>query len=610
MYPYEGTLLLSENLFGITPFAFIVYLFSGNQPVLMTNLLSFFLLLTLSFSTFVITKKLFNSNLGSFVSALIMLLNPWLLKMFSLQRFHMLFLIWIPLLIYYTKNFFDKGEAKYLLLYYIFYLWTFLGCMYIGIFFEVFIVIWVVFWIIYEKNIFKKTFLFLSTHFLVWFSMLFIFLKYKNIGESFGIIRNISDQEAYTGPLYSIFTVPDENFLWGNIIHILPKGTRDGIIENFLFPGATVIILSVIMFFVRKIPSWMKSLRVAGLFMLLFSIGPFLNINSYKIPLPFYFLYYLFPPLKATRNPHRFFIFFILVVSFFSAYIVKKFFNTKLNKKTKILIYFLAISFLFIETFTSGNAGVAISNSDITFYSKIIKKYKPNIVLELPINIRNDLKAMSFSTYQWYKLVNGVSGIRPPLQIQLERELSNFPDSKSIRILENLGVDTLIVNTNWYRRKNRLVNSKKSYSYLKAHIKKYKDIKIAGYFKNKIIFKLKNTKKLKILDLKKDVVIKLRKYKKNSNISYYLLNVDFTKNGNNFIFNPYAPSTFKFTPSKKWEIVVKNSKNEIIFSTFFEPKALLYGKYLIYSFKFNSDTEPSVITISIFGKFKIVKKVN
>jgi hypothetical protein len=83
---------------------------------------------------------------------------------------------------------------------------------------------------------------------------------------------------------------------------------------------------------------------------------------------------------------------------------------------------------------------------------------KPFVVAEVPVpspgnqgaHERHHTKAMLHATAHWQKTVHGYSGIRRPLHERLYRELTLFPDARSVASLREVGVTHVVVHTDEY----------------------------------------------------------------------------------------------------------------------------------------------------------------
>lgn len=576
MLPYHNALAFSENMIGLTPFAIPLRIITDN-PVLFTNLLSLFMVMFTMIILFQVLKKLSGSRIGAVVGTLIFTLYPWSMKEFSLGRFHMLAVFFIPLIFYFNIKFWKDNNRKNLFFLFLFFLWTFLSNIYIGIFFTLFLGLFNLIWYFYEKKLFsiKKILEWAVSVFLVWVFLLPVFLKYRNTGSDLGMIRTLNDQVNYTGPLNSWITVPDENFIYGKILNIFPKGSKDGIVENYMFPGIVASLFFFLSFFYSKFPKWLKSLRLTGLAMALLAIGPFIPGISVKIPLPFSFFWYLFPPLQATRNPHRFAIFAVFSIAVLAAFMIKGLLK---KRKRNIIYIFLILILILIETQTVEKSSVAIERYSKQFYKQLNKETNDHIVVELPFEIHSDLRAMAASTFFWHKTINGISGLRPPLQSQMEKELRNFPSRLTIKLLQSLKIDRIVINERFYLGKR--------IRFLKK-IRKFPQINFLFMKGMKSAWSLKRGKYYKNLDLKKDffIITKKNHEKKECKLLLKVRNA-----GESILFNPKAPSKFKFTLSKEWELTVfskKNGKKKILKKLIWNPPALFHENNSLKEIMFN-----------------------
>lgn len=77
---------------------------------------------------------------------------------------------------------------------------------------------------------------------------------------------------------------------------------------------------------------------------------------------------------------------------------------------------------------------------------------KPFVVVELPLLHSEALhtRYMLHSTAHWQKMVNGYSGLRPPLHTTLFNRLRGFPDDFTVQSLVALGVNYVVIHTHLY----------------------------------------------------------------------------------------------------------------------------------------------------------------
>jgi hypothetical protein len=83
-----------------------------------------------------------------------------------------------------------------------------------------------------------------------------------------------------------------------------------------------------------------------------------------------------------------------------------------------------------------------------------LAKQGPTRILELPGNGSDPLH-MYFSTMHWQTLINGYSGNFPQRYAELMEALDTFPDEKSMRMIRQHGVETVIVHPAMYERREQ-----------------------------------------------------------------------------------------------------------------------------------------------------------
>lgn len=543
MYPYPFALAFSENMLGITPFAFPIWIITRN-PVLTANLLSILLLWLTAILTFWFLKKLIGAPGPALVGALIFSLNPWVMKAFSLGRFHMLGLMWLPVILYANREYWETGLKRYLWMMGGFWFWTFAINMYLGIFLGIVLGFWNLIWFFNEKGHFnrRKIIRWLVCVFLVWLLMVPLFLHYQQVATHTGMIRTLENQIQYSGPIWSWFTVSDENWLWGHTLKFLPVGERDGIIENYMFPGFLVMGFFLFSFLVKRMPAWLSSLRWTGLILFILSMGPYALGISWKIPLPFQLLWYIYPPLQATRNPHRLSLFVVLIIAILAAYILKRFLKRKSLRISVVILICLVIG---VESMSVAKSKRALERNYREFYRQLKTDDQSHTQIELPVNIHTDLRAMVSSVHHWNRLVNGVSGLWPPLQSQLEREMREFPSRHSIRLLQSLEVDRIVIHERYLARdRQKFLTRIEQYPGIRFLIR-------SGYLS---LWSLAPGDMRRNLDLREDLEVtapsRFVSGKVNCGIQVKSSEMGVT-------FNSKAPSRFSFTPSRLWKLEVR-----------------------------------------------------
>jgi len=69
-----------------------------------------------------------------------------------------------------------------------------------------------------------------------------------------------------------------------------------------------------------------------------------------------------------------------------------------------------------------------------------------SVILELPHQGASEFAYEYFSTYHWRRLANGGSGYTPPAYQQLREWFKTFPDWRSVDVIQQLGIDYVVLN--------------------------------------------------------------------------------------------------------------------------------------------------------------------
>lgn len=550
MYPYPYAFAFSENMIGLTPFALPIWLLSRN-PILTINLLQLLLMWLTAVATFFAIRKMIGGGLPALAGALIFSFYPYLSWSFTIGHPHILALMWIPLILYANWQFWQNGKYRYLFYIFLFWLWTFLISIYLGIFLTVFMVLWNVIWFLHERQLFtlNKIVRWCTAVFLAWALMIPVFLVYYNVTRDMGVVRTLEQQMQFTGNIWSWFSIPPDNWLWGQKLKILPP-SRLMSYEDAMFPGLLTLLLFILSFFIKGMPKWLKSLRWSALFMAIFALGPFTLGIRWKLPLPFILLYYSFPPLWATRNPHRWGLFTVLIIGFLVAYLLKRL----PNKPRYTFLTLIMIAGIAFESWTYITPKEALHPGVTAVYQSLAEKNSKHIIAELPMGSRWsqwgwETKTLLTSTYHWQTVINGVTGLWPAVQFQLGKELKEFPSSHTIALLQALDVDRLVLNESKLRRR---------FPELLDRLGETKELQFLRRMDIHSVWSMK--KGVSRIKLDPEVAFALSTPRKLA-AGQATLSIEIPEAENKVIFNDKAPAQWKFPIARPWYIVEKTEKN-------------------------------------------------
>ncbi len=551
MYPYPYVLAFSENLTGLLPIAFPIWILSHN-PILTFNLTLLILLFSTAISSYLVLRKMIKSDLPALIGSVIFSFYPYNLWNFTIGHPHMVALMLLPIITYVNILYWEEDKIRYLTILVLLWIWNFLMSIYIGIMILLYLAIWNLIWFMREKEIFKfkKIVKWLIGISLVWVAMVPVFYIYYQVVRDMDAIRTLEHHLYYTGYAWSWFSVPPDNVIWGKFLKILPS-PRFIFAEDAMFPGIIPFLLFIASYLIKDIPYWLKSLRIASLIIAILAIGPYMIGISEKVPMPYTLIWYIFPPLRALRNPQRLSVFVILGIGFIAAFVANK-----LIKKGR---YGVALSLVilllhYVETFTYSKVEEGIHPGIGNTYKKLKRKNNPRIMIELPmpsgwmswvpmakrqISWVEETRPLVNSTYHWNYVVNGIGGLWPPLQFQLGKELSKFPSKHTIALLQSLGIDTIIINERIYKNGViKLINKMKQYKQLEFEYREG-SISVWHLKEGQKAVKLVPQKHIKLINKANKLIIEV----KDKNVQ--------------FIFNDKAAAKWKFPIAKGWKIIIE-----------------------------------------------------
>jgi len=171
-------------------------------------------------------------------------------------------------------------------------------------------------------------------------------------------------------------------------------------IENFIYPGLIVIILSLGYIFVaRKLPHRLKPIFGMAITFFLFSLGPKLQIGNYivNVPLPYSLIAHI-PYIQMARAPARFVVPMIFLMTIIAGYVIQ-FCYLRIRKSLRWgLLLILVIIFWFDQRTVPKVATNEPVPSGIYQY---LKMSGSSPLLELPFAVRDGVKYHGYLHAHW-----------------------------------------------------------------------------------------------------------------------------------------------------------------------------------------------------------------
>ena len=450
LYPYQDSLSFSENLSGFTPF-FCSTFFLSRNPVLTYNI---FLILFSFLTPFILYICLLKLEIQHPIALFLSLIYGFypLATIQGWYRIHWRGYIFFPILLYLVMAIHTKKETTHFLLLILFFGWTSLLSLTHGVLSGITLILFALYTLLirfYDVR-FKSFHSFLRTLTGLLLGSIVILpfiLVYLKTHQTTGIECLISDVARRTPSPLGWLTIDHRyHWFWSTIIPVLP---HIGYSETALFPGIFgILMIGCALFHPKSYTRENLPITLTLLTILLFIQGPYLNLGALKIPLPFYFIWKLFPFLHFIRVPARWSVYALVLASFLTARHLK---NTKCSL-THIRSGFLLILLLFDQWLVYPVRPGLAPQKVPPVYETVKKLPDSTILLEYPLLSRyNTEPSASFyqllSIYHWKKIVNGISGFDPALRQFLKKELALFPTPSDMTLLKELGVTHILYHT-------------------------------------------------------------------------------------------------------------------------------------------------------------------
>lgn len=472
-YPYPNSLAYSDLFLGSSLLTYPFVLLTG-QPIAANNSLYIFSLLFLGFSIFLLAYYLTRDFFASLLAGILVVFSPATLG--NYVGLQILSIAGVPLSILFFLVFLDTKKTKYLLISLLFFLLQTYNSFLPGYFILFsFIII-----LLYRFSKKKKNLLLLLTKrnivsVLITFVLLIpVVIPYYQVSSEFHYVRDIRDTIH--------FALQPEDLLYSSnssrlavFLNTLPINKHS---QNSEYkPGYLGIVFSLLTLFVlcfllikrKKIGINEKIFLTIALVGIILSLGPFLHLgrqtihHPFPVPLPYLLFYYVLPGFNGIRNSARWEMLFIVAMPITISLVISQTFK-KIKVPVKIFLYVLLFLGIFSE-FTHNIPYVKVQQTSNfpQIYSWMNTTPQNAVFIQMPIYTWNmqpyvyveNLREYE-STVEFRRMVNGASGYSPqPWQNLVISLMSEFPSQQSIKTLDSIGTNYIIVHKNEYDTLNR-----------------------------------------------------------------------------------------------------------------------------------------------------------
>jgi hypothetical protein len=441
-YPYDRTLAFSEHLFVPALLAGPWLAVTGN-PVLAHNAVALLSLALAGFGMFLLCRELTGSDAASYIAGLLYAFHTWNIN--ELIRIQILSNQWFPFFVWSLLRFYRQPSSKWASAAGASYALQSLSCMY---------------WALYLPFVTVPTLIAMQ---------LSRPLRYRHLGKlalclTAGLALAVLFALPYMKNSWELGfhrespnPVPIDRYmdvLPGNLLYADWLGTAKPNENAAHFLGFSVLALALLGGLRRASNTgYWRSLRWLFLFFMLsgflLSLGPEIRIGDRTLMAgPYRLLYDSLRTFRNVRYPERFSILLMLGLSPFVAMGIERLLAPSWKRAGAVGLG--AVVFIEHLSIPLHLASQPTGDKIPSVYRAIADRSEIRVIAEVPttrfLGHRADANAMYFSTVHWKRTVQGFTGYLPPIYEFVRWRLFHFPDDASLRFLQRLGIDAIVVH--------------------------------------------------------------------------------------------------------------------------------------------------------------------
>jgi hypothetical protein len=301
-----------------------------------------------------------------------------------------------------------------------------------------------------------------------------VWRMYLRFSDVMGAIRTPGEVRIYSAALTDYFTSLPHNLIYGKILGTFGRWQLPNHqIQPLLPVGVVGLLLAIVglsVIFIKTRPQangrplniTRYALPTILFFLLLTFFGLLLSfglndeaLGPALVPLlkfsPYQWLYENIFVFQAIRVPGRFSVLVLLGLAGLAGWGTARLLTTRLVSSTRLaqsLVVILIIG-IAIEYWSVPLIGQEIPAGQqiAPVYHWLQSETPPEtVVLELPYGGASEFFYEYTSSYHWRRLANGGTGYTPPIYKELRQWFNAFPDPRSVDVLQQLGIDLVVLH--------------------------------------------------------------------------------------------------------------------------------------------------------------------
>ena len=433
---------------GIIALPFCIF---TDNIILIFNILTFLTFVLAGFGTYLLVDYLIDDKLAAFSSGIVFAFCSFHFVKVSFINY--MSIQWLPFYILFLIKSLEE-KSKFLNVFFagIFLLFNTLVCEIYGLFAGLFTIAYLVYYLIVKKDytlrknaIIKSLAIF--SIFILFFSPILYSMFKDLVSNSNNILKSTLENARSESADFLSYLIPGPlHPFWGNHSFNLTKHFSGLFQETVMFPGYTVLVLTLFSFFKTKKESFIKFWVLMLLISTILTFGPFLHINGREhflssqisIPMPYLLTYYI-PFLSAVRIPGRYGVMAMLFFAVLSGYSLKSLFS---KTKKYSLLWKTAIIFIILFEYLPLPFPLISDMKIPSVYERIKNEPGDYAILNVPLGWRAKGTyhlGYNLTRFQYYQTFHGkriLDGMLARTSQKNSDYFSGIPIIKSIISLE------------------------------------------------------------------------------------------------------------------------------------------------------------------------------
>ncbi len=282
-----------------------------------------------------------------------------------------------------------------------------------------------------------------------------ILIPYQQVHDDLGVERTVEEMSKWRAVPSDYLAVSPRNRYLGDSL----GNTYSRDLERDLFPGVILILLGVVGLFNRRFgwERWM--LFGVAIISIILSFGLTGHIGGHNVPLPYRVFYYVVPGFKAIRVPARLGLLSLvglaglaglgldLIIRRLSRLSPLWFVQLAAAAGLSVLLVFgMSVEYT-TRIPLPGALPATLAEANRPDYAWLAAHPAPTIEFPMGDGIIASSWPNFWSTFHWNPVVNGYSGIAPPVYYIFRDEVKSFPSPHTIALLQGIGVRNVVYHS-------------------------------------------------------------------------------------------------------------------------------------------------------------------